>query len=193
MDDVDQMLERMAQDGQMAQEPSHYAEAAAAERSGRGIKPSIQRVRYTHEAMIEEIIRNPAVSQGELARHFGFSDAWISTVVNSDAFQAKLALVKDELTNPELRIQLNERFKALATQSVKVLMEKLSKPADQVSDQLALRAAELGAKALGLGGHQQQPAVLITSEDRLKSLASRLTALQGGQGGQIIDVQAKEI
>lgn len=195
MENVDQMLEQMALDGQGQRAEVSFGGQQGLEPVGRGNKPSIARVRYTHEAMIEEIVRNPAVSQGELARHFGFSDAWISTVVNSDAFQAKLALVKEELINPELRVQLNERFKALATQSVKVLMEKLAKPADQVSDQLALRAAELGAKALGMGGHQAAPTVVINSTERLQSLAGRLVGLMGqpAQGGQVVDVQAREV
>lgn len=180
MEDVDAILEQMARDGQGQQVvPRPRAE--------------IQKVRYTHEAMIEMIITNPAVSQGELARTFGFSDAWISTVINSDAFQAKLALVKEELINPELRIQLNERFRALATRSVQVLMEKLSKPVDQVSDQIALRAAELGAKALGLGGNAPPQTLIVNSNERLQSLAHRLTNLmpQTPQGGQVVDVESR--
>lgn len=180
---VEQMLADLAAEGTGVQQPQ----------SPVARKPEIQKVRYTHEAMIEMIVANPSVSQGELARTFGFSDAWISTVVNSDAFQAKLAQVKEELINPEIRIQINERFRALATKSVQVLMEKLSGPANQVSDQVALRAAELGAKALGLGGNAPAMTTVITSEDRLQGLAHRLTGLMKAQGGNIVDVEVREV
>lgn len=180
---VDEILERLAAEGTGVAQPA--AEVVRA-------RPEIQKVRYTHEAMIELIIANPAVSQGELARHFGYSDAWVSTVVNSDAFKAKLALVKEELINPEIRMQINEKFRALANRSVQVLMEKLSKPVDQISDQIALRAAELGAKALGLGGNAPAMTTVITSEDRLQGLAHRLTGLMKGQGG-IVDVEVREV
>lgn len=179
---VEQMLADLAAEGTGVRQP--LGEVAQ--------RPQIQKVRYTHEAMIEQIIMRPEISQGELALMFGFSDAWISTVINSDAFQAKLAQVKEELINPEIRIQINERFRALATRSVQVLMEKLSKPADQVSDQVALRAAELGAKALGLGGNAPAMTTVITSEDRLQGLAHRLTGLMKPQGG-IVDVEVREV
>ena len=153
-------------------------------------RPQIARVRYTHEAMIEEIIMRPEIHQNELAAIFGFSPAWISTVINSDAFQAKLMATKDELVNPELRLQLNERFRALSVRSVQVLMEKLSKPANEISDNLALKAAELGAKALGLGA--VSPAVVVVnSVDRLQGLASRLTGLI--DKGTVVDVEVREV
>ena len=151
-------------------------------------RPQIARVRYTHEAMIEQILTRPEIHQNELAEIFGFSPAWISTVINSDAFQAKLAATKEELINPELRLQLNERFRALSVRSVQVLMEKLSKPADQISDGLALKAAELGAKALGLGAAAPQ-VVVVNSEERLRGLASRLSGLIQ----QPVDVVARVI
>ena len=151
---------------------------------GPGVKPP--RVRYTHEAMVDLIVENPWVSQGQLAAHFGYSQAWISTIITSDAFQARLEERRHEVLDPELRLSLQERFRAIVTQSLRVLQEKISKPADQVNDQLVLKTVEIGAKALGLGGNAPQP-VLVTSEERLSNLAHRLIALRG-QSKDVIDV-----
>lgn len=134
------------------------------------------KVRYTHDAMIDIIIANPAISQGELSTTFGYSQGWVSIVVNSDAFKARLEQRKEELVDPTLRLTLNERFKALVTRSLDVLQEKLSRDPAQVPDNLALRAVELGSKALGLGGHAPPPPPPI---DHLSTLAERLLALQG--------------
>src|SRR2546421_725388 len=53
--------------------------------------PLVRGLRYTHEAMVDMLIAEPWISQNELAARFGFSPSWISTVICSDAFQAKLA------------------------------------------------------------------------------------------------------
>jgi hypothetical protein len=147
-------------------------------------------MRYTHKAMADLILENPAISQNEIALIFGHTPSWVSTIITSDAFQAYYETRRAELIDPELMLTLQERMKALAAQSLRVLQEKLSRPADQVPDQLALQAASLAAKSLGLG---QQPAqVIVTSEERLSNLAHRLIALQGGNQG-VVDVQAREV
>lgn len=176
------MLAELAEAGQRARPP-----LASEVRSG--ARPP--RIRYTHEAMADMLVANPAISQNELATYFGYTPAWISTIVRSDAFQALLARRRAEFVDPDLLLTIRERHQALAHQSLKVLQEKLNKPASEVDDMLALKAAELSSKALGMG---QQGAVVVTSEERLKALAHRLVALQGGTpAGDVVDVQAREV
>ena len=134
---------------------------------------SLQKIRYTHEDMIDTILAEPAISQNALAQRYGFSAAWVSTVMSSDAWKAALAARRTEMVDPTLTLTMNERFGALAEKSLAVLMEKLSAP--KVSDTVALRAFELGAKALGVGGHAPPPA---PSADHLAQLANRLIELQ---------------
>ncbi len=138
--------------------------------------PKIAKVRYTHDAMIDLIIQEPAISQNSLAAVFGFTPGWVSIVVNSDAFQARLEQRKSELVDPTIRLTLNERFNAVVTRSLEVLQEKLSKDADKIPDNLVLRSIEVGAKALGVGGNAPPAAPPV---DHLNSLAERLLALQG--------------
>ena len=148
----------------------------------------LQKVSYTHEAMIELIIRESprpgGISQKEIAAHFGYSEAWISNILASDAFQSALALRREEVIDPELKATIEERFRALVIQSLKVLQSKLNQSA--VSDQVAIRCAELGAKALGVGGHAAPPPV-NNAQDRLARLAERLVALQSNVRERVID------
>ena len=61
-------------------------------------------------------------------------------------------------------------------------------------DQLAIKAAELGAKCLGFG--QPQPTVIAPPEDHLERIADRLIALQRGLGHSTpitIDGQAETV
>jgi len=158
------------------------ASHAAVEYVGRGTVPSlvekVPKMRYSHEGMANLILENPWISQNQLAAHFGYSPGWISTIITSDAFQSLLATRRAELIDPELRLTLEERFRALTAQSLRILQDKLSRPADQVPDQLALRAAELGAKALGIGGNAPPPPA-PNPADYLPALAERLMRLQG--------------
>ena len=91
-------------------------------------KPTIQKVRYTHDAVIDEIIANPAISQGELSQRFGFTQSWMSIVINSDAFKERLAERKAQLIDPKLIASVEDRLGAIANRSLDKLMEKLDGP-----------------------------------------------------------------
>ena len=138
-------------------------------------KVRLKRTNYSHDAMIDLIIQHPWLDQREIASHFGYSESWLSIVFSSDAFQAKLEKRRQEVVNPELVATLEERFRAITMRSLEVLQNKLSSP--NPSDNVALRAAELGAKALGLGGNAPPPAPPDPNE-RLAKLAERLVALR---------------
>ena len=134
---------------------------------------AIAKVSYTHADLIDFIIMNPAAKQGEMARRYGYTEGWLSRVMSSDAFQSALAARREEVVDPTLIATVDERFRALTTRSLDRLMEKLDAP--QVSDQVVLRAVELGAKAMGVGGHA--PAAPPPA-DHLAQLANRLLDLQ---------------
>lgn len=113
---------------------------------------SIARVKYSHDAMIDLMIANPAISQGELAQQFGYTQAWVSRVVNSDAFLARMAERKNDIVDPSIALTLDEKFRALANQSLDIVMDKL---AVTKNPDTALKALELTSKALGYGARQQ--------------------------------------
>jgi hypothetical protein len=136
----------------------------------------IAKVRYSHDAMIDMVIAEPHVSQGEIAARFGYTQAWISVVFSSDAFKERLTARKEELVDPILRATIEERMKAMVVRSLEVLQEKLSRPSGAIPDNLALRALEFGAKGLGLG--QAQPAPVHVHTDHLNVLAARLVSLR---------------
>ena len=136
----------------------------------------LTKIRYSHDAMIDIIVENPWVHQNHLASHFGYSPAWISTVMATDMFKAKLAQRREEVVDPALKASLEERFRGVVETSLRVLHEKLSQPV--VPDNLVLRAVELGAKALGLGGHAAPPPPTVNANEALNNLATRLLALQ---------------
>lgn len=114
---------------------------------------ALMRVHYTHDAMIDTMLGCPGISQGELAKHFGFTEAWVSRVLCSDAFQARLAERKTELIDPSIIASIEERFRGVTMQSLDIIAQKLE--ATQSAD-LALQALGITSKALGYGARVQQ-------------------------------------
>jgi len=134
------------------------------------------RRRFSHEALAEALLLDPNLSGRQLSQLFGLTESWISIIRNSDAFRATLERRKGELIDPTLVATLEDRYRAMANRSVEVLIEKMSAPSVAISDDLALRAAALGAQMFKAAA----PAPVSTPESSIDKLADRLIALQQG-------------
>lgn len=168
--------------------------------TGRNLGP--ERVRYTHDAMIDMILANPAISQNELAVTFGYTVGWVSRVIGSDAFQARLAERKVEVVNPEIRQNFEERLKGLALQSLDIVQRKLD--ATQSPD-LAIKALDLTTKAMGLGARAQNiqqnnfvvalPGKVADEQDWAKQAQAQAQALSKPRPlePQVLDVAAVQV
>lgn len=113
---------------------------------------AIERVKYSHDAMIDLIIADPSISQGKIASTFGYTQAWVSRIFNSDAFQARLAQRKADIIDPALTLSIEEKLRALADKSLDVVLDKLTQTSNPDT---AMRALEITTKALGYGARQQ--------------------------------------
>jgi NADPH:quinone reductase-like Zn-dependent oxidoreductase len=117
---------------------------------------AVARVNYTHDAMIDLIIANPAITQNELARHFGYSVPWLSRIRNSDAFLARLAERKKDIVDPGVIASVEEKLRNIVDKSAEIILNKLE--TTQSAD-LAFKALELGGKLAGYGARQTGPVV----------------------------------
>lgn len=152
---------------------------------------AIAKISYTHDGMIDMLVANPMISQGELAARFGYSPSWICQIIASDAFQSRLAARREEIIDPIIKASMEERFKALVIRSVQILQEKLSLPTHQIPDNLVLKTAELASKALGFGARIDPPPP-VPAYDRLEQLGDRLVNLLDTRRS-VINGQAKEV
>lgn len=103
------------------------------------------KVTYTHDAMIDLIIQEPTVSVKELAELFNYSSAWVSRILASDSFQARLAARKSDLIDPLIAQSLNERMRGVTIQSLEIIKGKLE---TEESASYALEALGIAAPAL---------------------------------------------
>jgi hypothetical protein len=112
----------------------------------------LKKVRYTHDAMIDQIIANPGVSEIELGELFGYSKQWVSRLMCSDAFQARLALRKEEIVDPKLTATVEERMRGIAMQSLQIITDNLEANPNFGN---AMKAAELTLKGMTYGARPQ--------------------------------------
>lgn len=170
-----------------------------------GQSHGIDRVRYTHDAMIDLILAHPEMSQGQLAKYFNFTEGWVSRVIGSDAFQARLAQRKEDVVDPEIRQTLEEKLQGLAHQSLAIVAEKMGVTKNP---DLALKTLELTTKALGFGARDRNigvqnnfvvalPPKATNEQDWAASARPQLQRTDNPQvapasaAGEVVDVEAK--
>ena len=150
---------------------------------------NVAKVSYTHLDMIDFILANPGADLKTLAARYGYTVGWICNVQASDAWKSAFAARRAEVVDPLLVATINERFEGITRLSLERLQQKLEQP--QVSDNVVLRAVELGAKALGVGGNAPPPPA---PQDHLAQLANRLIALQSKvREGVTLNGEFKEV
>lgn len=142
-----------------------------------GKPQAIAKVNYSHDGMINLILANRGITQNALASHFGYSASWVSQVMSSDAFQARMLERASEIEDPTLRATVEDGLRGLISRSMAILKEKLDKPAAEIPDNLAIRSLELSTRALGYGARETAVQVNVNVEQHLEAQAARLTTL----------------
>ncbi len=147
----------------------------------------VAKMNYSHSDMIDFIISHPGCTQNAIAARYGYSVGWVSNVMASDAWQSAMSARRAEICDPVLVASVEERFKGITLMSLERLKQKLEAP--QVSDNVVLKALELGAKAIGVGGNAVPQ---VPQGDHLAQLANRLIELQSkvrvATNSEVIDV-----
>ena len=111
---------------------------------------NVKKLRYNHDAMIDALIEQPNLKQYELAEMFGVTKEWISMLMCSDAFQARLAVRKADVIDPIMAASFKQRMEVLARKSMNKLMEHLDD--EDCGPNVALGALGIAAKGFGFGG-----------------------------------------
>lgn len=86
----------------------------------------IQRISHKHSMIMNWMVLNPDKPLRECAEHFGVTQAWLSTVIHSDVFQA----------------EFQEKLKNIHNHCAQSIPEKLRVVTDIALDKLATKVAE---------------------------------------------------
>jgi len=156
---------------------------------------------YTPQALVALLVERPGLTFKEYASAFGRTAGWLSSVVASDSFQAMLTEsgARELLHDPAIVGNMEERFRALAMQSLAVLQDKLD--SKEASEFLVTKAAELSIKALGMGqvvrvetkAEPQQAVGAEAVADRIMRAMAAARERSLTNPANIVDVQAVEV
>lgn len=86
-------------------------------------------ISHVHEAIMNWMIANPQRSLKECAAEFGYTQSWISTIIHSNLFQARLK-EKQEQVFSGMATNINEKLVAGANMGLEKLVDHLETSAD---------------------------------------------------------------
>lgn len=89
----------------------------------------LQNISHVHEAIMNWMLANPDKSLKQCAAEFGYTQAWLSTMIHSNLFQARLR-EKQEHVFSGLATNINEKLVAGANMGMEKLVEHLEKSED---------------------------------------------------------------
>lgn len=116
----------------------------------------IKRVSVKHDAILDYMLVNPGMKLSKVARHFDVSQAWLSVIIHSDAFQAKLA-EKDGLQYETIVIPLREQVMGVAQVGVEKLGECLENASASSDKQFIADTTDSLLKNLGYSPKSAAP------------------------------------
>jgi hypothetical protein len=164
----------------------------------------IQTLTPRHDAIITFLVANPAMKKGDVARRFGVSPAWLSTVINSDVFQAKLRERQDEFFSAATE-STREKLSRLANETLDKLIEKVEVETEtsEIRAMATLALDRLGYNAFGgpgqalagAGGNVQNNFFIGVERDTLARARERIFNRQGNQAieGETVSREAPDL
>ncbi len=110
----------------------------------------IKSVRPWHEQVVDWMLQNPHLTQGQCALFFKKTETWLSLVINSDLFREyKARRFADHHEN--VSHSVIERVSGLAGLSIEVLEERINAERDDIPLGIVLDSASLMLKSMGYG------------------------------------------
>lgn len=112
--------------------------------------PTIQKLNHTHDAIARWLVANPTAPLRDCAQAFGYSQGWISIIIHSQAFKARMKElngVADEIVVTDITARLT----ALAAEALEGTLDEVQ-------------------KARALGGMEHRGFLKATAESTLEAL-----------------------
>jgi hypothetical protein len=124
---------------------------------------------------------DPGITTTKLAHETGYSRNWLQKVMQSDAFQAKLAERQKALCDPIIFNTIAARLTGLTSRTLEILEDRME--SEEVSLSAALEVFGVVSKATGLGAPkpaQQQNNFIVHVPAQMPNATDWATAHGGG-------------
>lgn len=96
--------------------------------------PGVQKISVKHTEIMNFMLMNPTQKLADVAKHFGYTQPWLSCIIHSEAFQAQLSIQQEAIFNGTV-LPIKEKMLAMAHQGL-----------DQLSDRMPMMKEETVAK-----------------------------------------------
>lgn len=119
----------------------------------------LKKLNYRHKAVMDWMLANPDRGLGDCSRELGYTQSWLSQIVNSDLFRDEFARRRSGIEEHENR-EIVGKLRRMAKGSLDVMTRRIEASArgeeeDGASDQLLLEGSKAALKALGYGAPQR--------------------------------------
>lgn len=108
----------------------------------------IQTLSIRHEAILDYLLANPNYKLGSVAAYFQVSQAWLSVIIHSDAFQAKLKERTEEIFSTTV-MPLRSKILGIAHVGVEKLGETLEHSSALTDKDFIVSTTDMLLKNLG--------------------------------------------
>ena len=164
----------------------------------------IAKVSIKHDAILDYLLVHPAEKLGDVAAHFHVSQAWLSVIIHSDAFQAKLATKSDECFSSTV-VPLREQLMGVAQVGVSKLGEVLENASTITDKQFIVDTTDSILKNLGYSPKSSAPAqpaggvtnnnLFIVDKAALAAARNKMRTVPNGDliEGQLVEPDTKEV
>ena len=164
----------------------------------------IQTVSIKHDAILDYLLVNPSMKLGDVAKHFGMSQPWLSVVIHSDAFQVKLAEKSDECFHSSI-LPLREQLMGVAQVGVTKLGEVMENASPVTDKQFIADTTDSLLKNLGYSPKSVNPQsnsgnttnnnIFVVDKATLASARQKMRTVPNGDliEGQVLDRESEEV
>lgn len=111
---------------------------------------TIRKLSWWHESIIDWMLLHPEGRLGDCAREFDCTQTWLSVIVNSDLFRARLAMRRAELAG-EIGATVIDRLSGIAGQALESIAEKIERERTKLPMGELRETATMALNALGYG------------------------------------------
>lgn len=139
----------------------------------------LKTLRPRHHAIMDFMLANPRIPYSAVAAEFNVTQAWLSTVINSDVFRAQLS-ARRSLMDEHVNRNIVTRLQTLAQKGLTEMEAILDD--EEVSASTKLDVAKTSLTALGyLGTKGASPVQVNIQTNNQTTIASRSDILQAAR------------
>lgn len=165
----------------MSQSPTaerHYVAPLIRNReTGEGVQ--IKTLRNLHLSIMDFMLANPGLPQWAVANHFGKTQSWLSTIVNSDLFQLHYH-ERRKLIEDDQRRAINSKIFEMADKGLDKLIAGLDDEEVSVSEKRAITRLALEAQG-ALAHGSKGPAVVIQNNQTQTQATANVDAVNAAR------------